>query len=71
MDFDYVTNCRKELVEKTVDIERSANIVVKGGKYVMFIGKEVLRGMEGMTRSSGRTSCAPSALPTSSSPSCT
>ncbi|MBZ9643993.1 hypothetical protein [Streptomyces sp. PSKA30] len=52
MDFDYVTNCRKELVEDAVDIERGANIVVKGGKYVMPIGKKLLPVMKDRTRSS-------------------
>jgi len=36
MGSDYVTNCRKELVESTVDIERAVNI----GKYVT--GKKLL-----------------------------
>ncbi|MEU8977642.1 hypothetical protein [Streptomyces sp. NPDC048309] len=52
MDSDYVTNCPKELMENTADIERGTSIVVTGGKYVMFIGKGVLRGMKGRTRSS-------------------
>ncbi|MDX3698053.1 hypothetical protein PV726_49555 [Streptomyces europaeiscabiei] len=46
MDSDYVTNCRKELVVNTVGIERGADIVVRGGKYVMFIGKKLLPVMK-------------------------
>ncbi|MFF2520398.1 hypothetical protein [Streptomyces sp. NPDC058086] len=45
MDFDYVTKYQKEQVENTADIERGADILVKGGKYknhVVFIGKELL-----------------------------
>jgi hypothetical protein len=35
IDSDYVTNCRKELVENTVDIERGANIVVRSSDPVV------------------------------------
>ncbi|MFF3412762.1 hypothetical protein ACFYW8_42865 [Streptomyces sp. NPDC002742] len=48
----YVTNCCKELVENTVDIERGVNIVVKDGKYVTSTGKKLFLVMKDTTRNS-------------------